>query len=295
MRGRVIREEKMCRGASGWWRKEHDGGPEGGGGFGPPGGPRHGFVKPVARDAQALYLPVTMNALRAEIQSLREKWGEHPSAPYYDELSDLLFKAGKITAAMNLMESSFKPAGEGAEPVAAGEAAGDGEGSWWFRRGMEYADACLFEEAAACLNRALAAGADDFETHYCLAGVYKSLERPDKAETHCRLSLRHNPGFAPTFLLLASIARMTGRFEDSADAARMAVLLEPDCAPAYYDLACYYALAGEEGKALTALEAALNKGFCDFEWVGRDPDLESLRNRDAFRNLLRSYAERPEG
>src|SRR5690606_41904104 len=62
-------------------------------------------------------------------------------------------------------------------------------------RGMEYADACLFEEASACLNRALAAGADNFETHYCLAGVYKSLERPDKAETHCRLSVERNPGF----------------------------------------------------------------------------------------------------
>lgn len=212
-----------------------------------------------------------MKALRDEILTLREKWRDMPQEPFYDELSDLLFKAGKISAAMNLMEASHRVPGE--------EHEGDPQtdGAWWFRRGMEYADACVYEEASACLNRALAAGADNFETHYCLAGVYKSLERPDRAEHHCRASIRHNPGFAPTFLLLASVLRMTGRVSASADAARMAVMLDPDCAPAHYDLACYYALAGELEKALSALETALDKGFCDFEWACRDPDLETLR------------------
>jgi tetratricopeptide (TPR) repeat protein len=232
-----------------------------------------------------------MNALREEIRVLREKWRDQPAEPFYDALSDLLFKAGKITAAMNLMESSFQIP----EADAIVEAAGaEPDGAWWFRRGMEYADASLFEEASACLHRALAAGADTFESHYCLAGIYKSLERHDKAESHCRLSLRHNPGFAPSFLLLASILRMTGRVADSADAARMAVLLDPECAPAHYDLACYYSLAGEEAKALAALEEALNRGFCDFDWAGRDPDLEGLRGRPEFRSLLASYAD-PQG
>ncbi|HEY8351220.1 MAG TPA: hypothetical protein VIK87_01630 [Sphingomonadales bacterium] len=228
-----------------------------------------------------------MDTLRAEIRTLKEKWRDQPRNGYYDALSDLLFKAGKITAAMNLMESSFDP------EDGSGTTRGEVDGAWWFRRGMEYADACLFEEAVACLQRALAAGADGFETHYCLAGVYKSLERPDKAETHCRLSLSRNPGFAPTFLLLASVLRMTGRIEDSADAARMAVLLDPDCAPAHYDLACYYALSGQEEKALAALESAIARGFCDFEWAGRDPDLETLRDRPEFRNLLRGYVGDP--
>jgi tetratricopeptide (TPR) repeat protein len=235
-----------------------------------------------------------MNTLRAEILTLREKWRDMPQEPFYDELSDLLFKAGKITAAMNLMEASHRvpdledKSREGHGGVEAELAEFDGP--WWFRRGMEYADASVFEEAGACLNRALAAGADTFETHYCLAGIYKSLERPDQAELHCRASLRHNPGFAPTFLLLASILRTTGRVSESADAARMAVMLDPDCAPAHYDLACYYALAGEPEKALTALGNAFDKGFCDLDWAVRDPDLAEVRRRPEFRHLLDAHA-----
>ncbi len=230
-------------------------------------------------------MPLSPDILRQEVRALREKWRDQPPAPLYDELSDLLFKAGKITAAMNLMESSLRAA---PSPDDVATDLSD-DGAWWFRRGMEYADACLYEEACACLNRALAAGGENFETHYCLAGLYKSLERPDKAEHHCRVSLRHNPGFAPSFILLASITRMTGRVEESADAARMAVLLDPDCAPAHYDLACYYALSGECDKALKALRSAMDKGFCDFEWADRDPDLAPLREHAEFRRLLETF------
>ena len=224
-----------------------------------------------------------METLRTEIRALREKWRDQPPGSFYDELSDLLFKAGKITAAMNLMESSLQIDALPRSPSS------EEDGAWWFRRGMEYADACLYEESCACLNRAVAAGSDNFETHYCLAGLYKSLERLDKAEAHCRQSLAYNPGFSPSFILLASLCRLTGRIEDSTDAARMAVMLDPDCAPAYYDLACYYSLADQVDKALAALESALTKGFCDFDWAARDPDLENLRSRPEFRDLLESY------
>ncbi len=227
-----------------------------------------------------------METLRTEIRALREKWRDQPPGSYYDELSDLLFKAGKITAAMNLMESSLRIDSFPRNPMSGQD------GAWWFRRGMEYADACLYEESCACLNRAVAAGSDNFETHYCLAGLYKSLERFDRAEAHCRQSLAHNPAFSPSFILLASLSRLAGRIEDSTDAARMAVLLDPDCAPAHYDLACYYTLAGDTAKAITSLETALVKGFCDFEWAGRDPDLEKLRSHPEFRGLLDSYASR---
>jgi len=210
---------------------------------------------------------------------------DQPPGSYYDELSDLLFKAGKITAAMNLMESSLR-----LEALPRGASAAK-DGAWWFRRGMEYADACLYEESCACLNRAIAAGSDNFETHYCLAGLYKSLERFDKPRpiavkpwrTIRAFPIVHPAGFAQP---LGRPARGQCRRGPHGRTAR------PGLCARYYDLACYYSLAGRGDKALAAFETALAKGFCDFDWAGRDPDLEKLRVRPEFRDLLDSYASR---
>ncbi len=226
--------------------------------------------------------------MRDEILTLREKWQGQPSSLFYQELSDFLFKSGKIAAAMNLMEKALKA---DADPEI-DSGAGLEDGARWFRRGLEYADACLYEEACVCLNRALEAGCENFEAHYCLAGVYKSLGGIGEAKKHCRKSLEYNPNFAPAFILLGSITKLEGAYAESAGAAKKALLIDPDCAPAYYDLACYYALDGEEDKALMAFEMALAKGFCDFDWAGQDPDLGGIRHLQEFRLLLATYASK---
>ena len=128
--------------------------------------------------------------LREEIRVLRGKCQDQAAPDLYRELSDLLFKAGKIPAAMNLLEYSLAVNRDGLGVLAQETKIPAGcEGYAWFRRGLEYADACLYEEARTCLSQALAEGCDTFETHYCLAGVDKSLGRLDEAESHCRISL----------------------------------------------------------------------------------------------------------
>lgn len=221
--------------------------------------------------------------LREEIQGLREKWQGHDAPHLYRELSDLLFTAGKIPAAMNLIENSFAVKTEG-------EASAPEDGKRWFHQGLEYADACLYEEACACLNRAIDAGLETFETHFCLAGVQKSLGKLEEAENHCRKSLEYHPEFSPAYILLGSIAKLQGHLTQSIEAIENALLLDPDFAPAHYDLACYRALSGEPRKAFTALQTALARGFCDFEWMERDPDLAPLRAFPEFAVLLNTRA-----
>jgi tetratricopeptide (TPR) repeat protein len=142
--------------------------------------------------------------LREEIQMLRDKWQGQPFPYLYPALSELLFTVGKIPAAMNLMEHSLAVEANafGSEGPGESSVPGPEEGHGWFRRGLEYADACLYEEASACLNLAVTAGYDTFETHYCLAGVHKSLGKLEEAESHCRKSLEYNPAFSLAFILL---------------------------------------------------------------------------------------------
>ena len=226
---------------------------------------------------------MSLSLLREEIQVLREKWRGYDTPHLYRELSDLLLTAGKIPAAVNLLEQSLSARVDG-------EALLPEDGKRWFHQGLEYADACLYEEACACLNRAIAAGLETFETHFCLAGVQKSLGKLDEAKNHCRKSLEYNPEFSPAFILLGTIAKLEGHLSQSIEAVQSALLIDPDFAPAYYDLACYLALSGETGKAFSILGKALAKGFCDLEWMNCDPDLASLRALPEFMLFLRDQA-----
>lgn len=231
--------------------------------------------------------------LRDKIGLLRERIkSSQDGRAIYQELSDLLLRAGKISAAMNILEKSLATAPEGDQnPETSAQAADRSgtEGKFLFDRGLEYADAYLYEDAVECFREALARGHDTFDSHYCLAGVYKSLERLGEAETHCRRALALNPRFAPAYILLGALLKKPGCLDESVSACKKALLLEPDCTAAYYDLACYYSLLDKREQALAAMEMALCKGFSDFEWALRDPDLEGLRQYPEFQLLMQSY------
>jgi tetratricopeptide (TPR) repeat protein len=247
--------------------------------------------------------------LRDKVGVLREKIkSSRDGTALYRELSDLLLRAGKISAAMNILEKSFEceAAAEAAGAEAAGaEATGSEagpdrqsqdlpgahaqEGKWLFDRGLEFADAYLYEDAVECFLQAMHSGYDTFDAHYCLSGVYKSLERYSDAEAQCRRAVELNPRFAPAYILLGALLKKPGRLEDSIAACKKAVLIDPDCTAAYYDLACYYSLLAKREQSLAAMEMAFCKGFSDFEWVLKDPDLEALRQNPEFKLLLKSY------
>lgn len=60
----------------------------------------------------------------------------------------------------------------------------------------------------------------------------------------------------------------------------------PDAGPVpVYNLACLYAMAGKIDEALALLSEAVEKGFHDYVWMGRDPDLASLHADERFAAL----------
>jgi ketosteroid isomerase-like protein len=55
----------------------------------------------------------------------------------------------------------------------------------------------------------------------------------------------------------------------------------------FYNLACAFALSGEKEKALNNLEKAINAGFTDKQQYETDSDLDSLRETERFKELLK--------
>ncbi len=230
-------------------------------------------------------LEIMNQALREKVGQLRARLKKSPEdRTLYQELSDLLFQAGKISAAINILEKTLTPTLGGGEAQV--------EGKRLFDRALEFADAYLFEDAVDCFSQAIENGLDTFEIHYCLSGVHKSLDQIQEAELHCRRCITLNPRFAPAYILLGSLLKRPESLEESVAACKKAVLIDPECTAAYYDLACYYSLLSRREQALAAIEMALCKGFTDFDWLLRDPDLDGLRLNPEFDLLMQSYRQK---
>jgi len=62
--------------------------------------------------------------------------------------------------------------------------------------------------------------------------------------------------------------------------------MAPDDTAVLYNLACFFAQAGEHGRALDCLDQAARQGFIHWQWIENDSDLASLRALDRYRDIV---------
>jgi tetratricopeptide (TPR) repeat protein len=80
------------------------------------------------------------------------------------------------------------------------------------------------------------------------------------------------------------------RDEASRAAERAAAMADTGYGP--YNLACYWALAGDTGKALGFLQRALAVGFSDIHSLEQDSDLTSLHGSPKFKRIVEEVRKR---
>lgn len=61
----------------------------------------------------------------------------------------------------------------------------------------------------------------------------------------------------------------------------------------YYDKACLLSLMGRQQDAIASLRVSLEKGYRSFIHIGRDSDLDSIRNLPEFITLIEEYKAKP--
>ncbi|MBI5365983.1 MAG: hypothetical protein HZA54_03005, partial [Planctomycetes bacterium] len=68
-----------------------------------------------------------------------------------------------------------------------------------------------------------------------------------------------------------------------------AVELDAQLDGAWYNLACIYSLWGQLDKSLAHLRKAFETGFKDFDWAGKDSDLDNLRKDARYGELIKEF------
>jgi tetratricopeptide (TPR) repeat protein len=97
--------------------------------------------------------------------------------------------------------------------------------------------------------------------------------------------IRRDGNYVQALQILGDDYTRRGRYGEGLKIDERLAKLCPDDALVHYNLACSYSLTGQLNLAVEALEVAIDAGYRDFKWMARDPDLENLREHDAYKKI----------
>jgi len=98
--------------------------------------------------------------------------------------------------------------------------------------------------------------------------------------------LKRLPDSIDVLMALGNDYTRSGRHEQGLAVDRRLCELRTRDPIVHYNLACSCALLGQSEEALKALEQAIAFGYHDFDYMQRDPDLESLRGDPRYAALV---------
>jgi tetratricopeptide (TPR) repeat protein len=118
---------------------------------------------------------------------------------------------------------------------------------------------------------------------------YIREESIDNAVKEFSLAIQKDPGYAEAYSNRAAAYMLQRKFNKADEDLRKAKELSPNSPSVRYNYASLHSLRGNIDLALDEIDAALDKGFSDYDALRRDPDLENLRRSPEFRKVLEKH------
>jgi serine/threonine protein kinase/Flp pilus assembly protein TadD len=161
-----------------------------------------------------------------------------------------------------------------------------------------YARACFqegkLEEAVRHYQDASRVRPEDYQALLLMQAPLKALGRKTESEEAlrrglavARAHLELNPDDARALYLGAGALAQLGERERALEWTRRAFAIDPEDSGVLYNVACSYALLGQNDDAIACLEKAVQNGFGHREWLENDSDLDPLRGEQRFQAILK--------
>lgn len=102
-------------------------------------------------------------------------------------------------------------------------------------------------------------------------------------------AINKDPNYAEAYAGRAGAYMQQGKNNKALDDLKKAKEIKPDSASIRYNLACVHSLMGNTDYGLDELDAALDKGFNDYDSLRKDPDISNLRKKAEFQKVLEKH------
>jgi tetratricopeptide (TPR) repeat protein len=97
--------------------------------------------------------------------------------------------------------------------------------------------------------------------------------------------VQRDGAYVEAWKVLSEAYSRRSRFLDGLQVDEKLAQLQPESPEVLYNLACSYSLTKNIERAVETLTRAIGRGFNDFKWMLRDPDLVQLRKDPIFKKV----------
>ncbi len=166
-----------------------------------------------------------------------------------------------------------------------------------FEAHYHLARACIHQnkltQALEWFDKAAKRSPDDFEGPLIAAPIYRSLGKHERAHTeevrgiaNAERHLEAHPDNARAYYLGTTALFHTGQEQKANEWAERALAIDPTDGSTLYNVACFYAQAGNADKAFDCLDRG---GIHSVAWMDVDPELDPIRDHPRFDEILQRY------
>jgi len=150
------------------------------------------------------------------------------------------------------------------------------------------------KEAIDLFKKVIALNPDFFAAYNDLHLCYTRQNMKEESDNILQITLKLMPKYllkhpddARAHMFHAIFLATLGKKNEAKIEATKALDLDAADPLMQYNAACFYARIGEKRLAIKSLKIAVNTGYEYYEWIKRDPDLDSIRNETEYIELMR--------
>jgi Flp pilus assembly protein TadD len=114
-------------------------------------------------------------------------------------------------------------------------------------------------------------------------------ENIENAINEFSLAIQKDPNYADAYSHRAVAYMQQKKFNKAQEDLKQAKELAPQNAAIRYNFASLHSLKGDVDLALDEIDAALTRGFADYDALRKDPDLDNVRRHPEFRKILEKH------
>ena len=156
------------------------------------------------------------------------------------------------------------------------------------RGGLEFLSK-NYDKALDDFTTATTLDQDNIRAQYQMGRLLWQLGRRDEARPYLERVLELDTVADAPYHHNQYVYQLLGEPEKAREAIATLMNNRPVTKDNAYDYACAYALLGDTEQAIEWMRKAMSMGFRQFEHVNRDPDMDNIRDLQAFKNLMSEY------